>query len=119
MNQSEIEKLEVFTVNESRAKEIDISVFYVYRGNFNDERLIEWKSINISELEGKPLKWFDVYLGKKEDNKIKIAFVCLDNDVLYFWEDDGNKRTLKKKESFTYIYSDDYDRSHLIAAHIR
>ena len=118
MNQSEIEKLEVFTVNESRKRDINVSVFHVYRGNFNDERLIESKTFKISELEGKPLEWFDIYLGRKTDNKIKIAFVSLDENVLYFWEDDGTRRELRKRDSFTYIYSDDYDESHLIAAHI-
>ena len=118
MKNSEIKKLDKFTVENPLFKTIHVSVYLVYRGNFNDERLIESKELSVEELVGKPLLWLDAYLGCKKDNAVKIAFVYLKNRDLYFLENDGKNVKLIKKTGFTHIYSDDYDEKYIISTHI-
>ena len=74
MKVSEIKKLEVFTLDNAERKDVNFSVSLVYRGNFNDDRLIDSKKVIFAEIENKPLVWFDVYLGKKKDNKVDDDF---------------------------------------------
>lgn len=95
-----------------------MSVYLVYRGNFNDERLIESQEFSVEELIGKPLVWLDAYLGQKKDNAVKFAFVYLEDRDLYFLENDGKNTKLVKKTVFSYYYSDDYDENYIISTHI-
>ncbi len=118
MKNSEIKKLDKFTVENPQMETIRMSVYLVYRGNFNDERLIESKELSVEELVGKPLLWLDVYLGKHKASSVKIAFVYLKNRDLYFLRDDGKSVQLIKKTGFSYIYSDDYDEKYIISTHI-
>ncbi len=118
MKNSEIKKLDKFTVENPQMKRIRLSVYLVYRGNFNDERLIESKELSVEELTGKPLLWLDVYLGKHNASLVKLAFVYLKNRDLYFLQDDGKNVKLIKKTGFSYIYSDDYDENYIISTHI-
>ncbi len=97
---------------------IHLSVYLVYRGNFNDERLIASKELSVAELEGKPLVWFDAYLDKKSGNVKKLAFVYLKNRDLYFLENDETGIKLVKKTGFSHYYSDDYDEKYIISTHI-
>lgn len=118
MKNSEIKKLDQFTVENPLIETIHVSVYLVYRGNFNDEQLIESKELSVEELVGKPLLWLDAYLGQKKDNALKLAFVYLKNRDLYFLENDGKNVKLVKKTGFTHIYSDDYNESYIISTHI-
>lgn len=118
MKHSEIKKLDKFTVKNPEIKTIHVSVYLVYRGNFNDERLIETKELSVEELTDKPLVWLDAYLGRKKDNAVKLAFVYLENRDLYFLENDGKSVKLVKKTGFIHIYSDDYNESYIISTHI-
>ena len=118
MKNSEIKKLDKFTVENPQLQTIHVSVYLVYRGNFNDERLIESKELSAQALNGQPLMWLDAYLGRKKDNALKLAFVYLNDRNLYFLESDGNKTKLVKKAGFSHIYSDDYDERYIISTHI-
>ena len=118
MKTCEIKKLEKFTAENPQMQTIHMSVYLVYRGNFNDERLIESKELSVEELMGKPLVWLDVYLGRKKDNALKLAFAYLKERNLYFLENNGGKTKVVKKTGFSYIYSDDYDEKYIISTHI-
>lgn len=97
---------------------IHISVYAVNRGCFNDERLIGSLDIKINDIKDRELYWFDLYLGKKSDNKIKIAPVYLEGRQLYLLKDDGEGISIVKKDGFTLYFSDDLDESHIISTQI-
>ncbi len=107
-----------FLVNDPMPKAFHISVNLVYRGNFNDERLIASRSIEVEELVGKPLMWFDPYLDMLGGSTLKIAFAYLDEATLYILVDDGNDIKLVEKECYLHSFSDDYDNSYIIASSI-
>lgn len=118
MDINNLKSYDKFIVKNSNIKKINISVYLVAKASFNDERLIESKSILVSKIKDKPLEWIDTYLGKNPKNKAKIAFLFLNNTDLYFFLDDGEDIKIIKKELFTHIFSDDYSDSYLIASHI-
>ena len=107
-----------FRVVNSNVGNIHFSVYMVYRGNFNDERLIESLDINVDSLKDKELTWYDLYLNKKDDNNIKIAPVYLEGNELYFLENNNGKISVVKKNGFSKYYSDDYDDKYLISTQI-
>ena len=107
-----------FRVVNSNVGNIHFSVYMVYRGNFNDERLIESLDINVDSLKDKELTWYDLYLNKKDDNNIKIAPVYLEGNELYFLEDNNGKISVVKENGFSIYYSDDYDDKYLISTQI-
>ena len=107
-----------FVSVDSRIESVNISVSLVNRGSFNDDRLISSLELKIENLVGKPLVWNDLYLGKKKDNKIKIAPVYSENRELYLLEDNGEDIKVVKKTGFSQYYSDDFDASYIIATEI-
>lgn len=118
MKLNEIKKLDKFTVNNPAKDKITVSVLLVYRGSFNDERLVASKEFNVQDIKDKPLIWFDLYLGIKKDNTVKIAFIYMENYDLYFFEDDGEKKRIVKKTGVSYCHTDDYDEKYIIAVNI-
>ena len=82
MKISEIKKLDKCVADNFKKEKINISVYLVYRGNFNDERLVESKSFSVDDLLNKPPVWFDIYLGQKEGNTIKAAFIYFNNQKI-------------------------------------
>ena len=118
MKLNDIKKLDRCAVENFKSEKINISVFLVYRGNFNDERLVESRSIPISEIADKPLVWLDAYLGVKADSRKRIALAYLKKQSIYLLEDSGGEITAVKKELFSCAYTDDYDEKYIIATHI-
>ena len=114
----ELKRSKVFKSVSSEIKYINMSVSIVNKGSFNDERLVSSLKINVDDIDGKSLVWTDLYHNKKDGNKIKIAPVYLENNELYFLEDNGDKISVIKKMSFSKYYSDDFDNSHIIATEI-
>ena len=118
MTKKQILNLDKFTAENPKIQTIHVSVNLVYRGNFNDERLIDSQQFQVNELIDKPLVWFDLYLGKYAKNSIKIAFAYLKNRDLYFLEDNGKEVNVIKKDTFSHYYSDDYDEKYIISTQI-
>lgn len=118
MKLNEIKKLEVFTMENPERASVNISVNLVYRGNFNDERLIDSKKFVFADMVGKPLEWFDLYLGKFEQNTVKLAFAYVNKKNIYFLMDDGGKIKAIKKHEFSHYFSDDYDEKYIISTQI-
>ena len=121
MTDNEIMELEQFTTASTYCKEVHISVYFVARCNFNDEFLVEYTDIPIEDLKDKPLSWFDPYMGRSKTSKIKLALAYADENRLYFIEDDGNgnRKVVYKDKLMTKYYTEDYDKTHILAAHIR
>ena len=113
-----LKNLNEFKIVNSRASYIHVSVYLVYRGNFNDERLVETLDISIDDLKDKELVWYDLYLGKKNDNKVKIAPAYLEGNELYLSQDDDGEISVVKKNGFVMYYSDDYDEKYIISTQI-
>ena len=118
MTEKQMLSLETFTVENPKTETVHVSVSLVYRGNFNDERLIESMEFQLQELAGKPLVWFDLYLGRLQNNTVKLAFAYLKGRDLYFLEDDGKRVRVIKKNAFGHYYSNDYDDAHIISTQI-
>lgn len=118
MNINVLKNYDIFTVDNCNKKDINISVYLVSKSSFNDERLIAEKTISIENLCNKPLEWFDVYLGKN-NRSIKIAFLHIDEEYLYFYIEADNEMKICSSNSFySYIFTDDYNDYHIISAHI-
>ena len=113
-----LKNLDEFKVVNSKVSYIHVSVYLVYRGNFNDERLVETLDISIYDLKDKELVWYDLYLGKKNDNKVKIAPAYLEGNELYLLQDDDGEISVVKKNGFVMYYSDDYDEKYIISTQI-
>lgn len=118
MTKEELLKRGLFLTNEPCCKKVNISVNLVYRGNFNDERLIASRSIEVEELVGRPFAWFDPYLDMLKGSKLKIAFAYLDEATLYILVDDGEDIKVVEKECYLHSFSADYDNSYIIASSI-
>ena len=92
-----MKNFDTFRVVNSNVGIIRLSVYLVYKRNFNDDRLIESLDINVDTLKDKELTSFDLYLNKKKDNNIKIAPVYLERNELYFLENNNGKISVVKK----------------------
>ncbi len=116
MNEQEILKLEKCVVKDTKKTSINISVFMVARACFNDEMLIEDLTIKVENIKDKELYWFDLFLGRKKDNKTKIAIAYIDGYDVYLLQNDGEKTEVVKANYI--LASEDYDKSSLISTHI-
>ena len=113
-----LKRCAAFKVVNSKVKYVNMTVSMVNRGSFNDERLVSSLKINVDDIDGEPLVWTDLYLDKKDGNKIKIAPVYLENNELYYLKGDGKDITVVKKMGFSEYFSDDFDASHIIATEL-
>ena len=118
MTKRDVLKLERCTVGDTPIKYIEISVFMVARGNFNDERLIETRWLCLEKIKDKPFEWVDLYLGKKTASTKKIAIAYVQGAEVYFLESDADGVRAVKKNEYTHYYSDDHDDGFIISAHI-
>lgn len=107
-----------FKVVNTNIDKIHMLVYLVYRGNFNDERLLDSLVINVESIKDKELSWVDLYLNHKKDNKISIAMVYLEGDELYLLENNNGIIKVIKKHIFSKYYSDDYDEKYFISTSI-
>ena len=104
-----IKNFDTFKVVNSNVGIIRLSVYLVYKCNFNDDRLIESLDINVDTLKDKELTWYDLYLNRKKDNNVKIAPVYLERNELYFLENNNGKISVVKKNGFAKYYCENYD----------
>ncbi len=118
MDLENIKDAKAFTARCPKMDKIRISVYLVYRGSFNDERLIESREFSVEELKNKPLLWIDLYLGRKADNRIKIAFARLSGRSLYYLLDNGEDVTAAKMGEYGSCFAEDYDERYIISSKI-
>ena len=99
---------------------LSVSVYIVQKCNFNDEFLVEQTYIPLSELDGKPLSFFDPYLGRKKDSNVKIAVAKAQGKTLCLMEEKGGELSSFELASSWYDarYTENYDERTLISVHL-
>lgn len=113
-----MKEFEEFKVVNSDIQIINMSVYKVYRGNFNDERLVNSIEILVDDLKDKKLVWYDLYLDEKNDNTVRLAPVYLEDNELYFLKSEEGEISVVKMNGFTICFSDDYDEKYIISTQI-
>lgn len=113
-----MKNFDTFKVVNSNVSIIRLSVYLVYKCNFNDDRLIQSLDINVDTLKDKELTWYDLYLNRKKDNNVKIAPVYLERNELYFLENYNGKISVVKKNGFAKYYCENYNDELLISTRI-
>ena len=103
-----------FIFENSRAKSIKISVSLVYRGNFNDARLVGTKTFDIDKLLNDIPNFVDVFLGELNE-PYWVGFIGLINDVLYMVSVYGDTF---KTELYTKTFTADYDDKYIISSEV-
>lgn len=103
-----------FIFENSRAKSIKISVSLVYRGNFNDARLVGTKTFDIDKLLNNTPNFVDVFLGELNEPYL-VGFIGLINDVLYMASVYGDTF---KTELYTKTFTADYDDKYIISSEV-
>lgn len=99
---------------------LNVSVFIVQKCNFNDEFLVEHMQIPLAELDGKPLSFFDPYMGRRKESTVKIAVAKVKGKNLYLIEDKVGERSVFQLEplSTDTRYTEDNDERTLISVHL-
>ena len=103
-----------FIFENSRAKSIKVSVSLVYRGNFNDARLVGTKTFDIDKLLNDIPNFVDVFLGELNE-PYWVGFIGLINDVLYMVSVYGDTF---KTELYTKTFTADYDDKYIISSEV-
>ncbi len=99
---------------------LNVSVFIVQKCNFNDEFLVEHLQVPLSELAGKPISFFDPYMGRKKDSNVKIAVAKVAGKTLHLVEDKEGTLSSFKLGALSYDtrYTENYDERTLISVHL-
>ncbi len=99
---------------------LNVAVYIVQKCNFNDEILVEHMQIPLAELNGKPLSFFDPYMGRRKDSTVKIAVAMAKEKELWLIEDKDGTRSSFQIGSFgrDTRYTEDYDERTLISVHL-
>ena len=106
-------------INVERIKYIEISIEYVYRGNFNDSYYLETIEIDLENLNKEELVWIDPFNKRSKINNTLIAFEYVsDEEFVIFQKVNDNISEYKNETYIGHICCEDYDESRLLAAHI-
>ena len=99
---------------------VNIAVYIVQKCNFNDEFLVEHKQIPLAELNGKPLDFFDPYMGRYKQSTVKIAVAFAKDKELYIVEEKGGVRSSFRLDAFgsDKRYTENNDERTLISVHL-
>lgn len=97
---------------------IAISIYKVYRGNFNDSYLLESYKINLNTMNN-IINWFDPFMGFSKIKNIETAIVyCNDTEIIILEKNNENIKEFKKEILMEHIICEDYDESYMLASHI-
>ena len=115
-----LKNLEKVLINTEKFKKIIINVMIVQKCNFNDTFYIADKEILIEEIKDSKITYFDPFLGKSANNKIKIAIACINDDAFYVIKDENNiKEVIKQDNFFEVVLTENNDGTTFLASHIR
>ena len=99
---------------------VEITVEYAFRANFNDSYYLETFNTSLNDIDKEELKWIDPYNGRSKLSNTSIAIKdCSDAEYTILENIDGVIRETKTPLHSSYICSEDYDKSMLLAAHIK
>ena len=116
----DILKLKTVEIEATAYPYLSVSVYIVQKCNFNDEFLVENAYIPLSELNGKPISFFDPYLGRKKDSNVKIAVAKAHGKTLHLIEDKDGELSAFQLGALWYDtrYTEDHDDRTLISVHL-
>ena len=99
---------------------LNVAVYIVQKCNFNDEFLVEHMQIPLAELDGKPLSFFDPYMGRRKESTVKIAVAKAMGRTVYLIEDKEGARSSFKIDILGYDtrYTENNDERTLISVHL-
>ena len=118
MKKREVLALEVFKAISPKKSSVTLSVSLVYRGSFNDERMIASKTFSLNELCDKPILYFDLYLGKNKGGTKEIAIAAIEGFDIYLIERTKGRRRVIQVNALSAPFTDDYDDKYIISAQI-
>ena len=118
MKKREILSFDIFKAVSPRKTSVTVSVSLVYRGSFNDERMIASKTFSLNELCDKPILYFDLYLGKNKGGTKEIAIAAIEGFDVYLIEKVGGRRRVLRVNALSAPFTDDYDDKYIISAQI-
>ena len=99
---------------------IIVTVQYVFRANFNDTYLLDSREILLDGLSREELYWFDPFLGRSKNGKVRFALSGCGEDYFKILRlADGDLREEEIDFILDFIECEDYDESKMLAAHIR
>ena len=100
-------------------KKIIINVMIVQKCNFNDTFYIADKEILISDIKDKAITYFDPFLGKVDNNNVKVAIASINEDEYHVIIDENENKKVEVKENYLdVILTAERDEKTFIASHI-
>ena len=97
---------------------LNLHLFSVMKCNFNDERLIDFKSISLCNIKDQPFIWIDPFFGRGRENvKIALAYVSGDEFVILKKTEDEIS-ILKAATSSTHYVTEKSDATSFLATHV-
>lgn len=118
MNEREILNLENCVVENPKWKCVHCFAVLVQNCNFNDEFYIADRTSLAEDLNGKPLVWFDPYLGKYKASDIKIAIAYVSGYDIHYIEEKNGEKTVKTATISQDVGVEKYDDRQLIVARL-
>ena len=119
MDVKELTDRGVFINENERYIRARISLFEVMKCNFNDERLIESEYVLLSDISGKPYRWFDPFFGRAKGESVKAAIAYLSSDRFVLLIKKGDKtEALETASHMTHYISEDSEESTFLSAQI-
>lgn len=107
-------------IKTERVKQLRVTVWYVFRANFNDTYWLEEFEIDLDKLSTDALSWFDPYNGRSKRSDTQVALLSCTDDKYVILEKCGDKlRETETGIDSEHIVCEDYNESMLIAAHIK
>ena len=107
-------------IETKKVNSIIVTIQHVFRANFNDTYWLEEIIINLDELDKDKLTWFDPFKGRSKINDTLVAIKYVSDDKFIILKNKANVITeIEKENYFDCIICEDFDRSVMLASHIR
>ena len=101
-------------------KYLELTIEHVFRANFNDSYYLETIHLDLNDLVKKESVWLDPYNGRSKINNTFIAIKHYSDEEYVILKKQGEIiQEFKYPIDFMFICSEDFDKSVLLASHIR
>lgn len=101
-------------------KYLELSIYHVFKGDFNDSYYLETVYIDLNEIQKEELVWIDPY---NKYSKINNTFIAIknytDEEYVILIKKENEIQELIYPIDFLLICSEDFDKSRLLASHIK
>ena len=104
---------------DKRFKYLEVSIYYVFRGNFNDSYYIDTVFYDLNDFISEELVWIDPYDGRSKINNTLVSFKCCDDGCILLEKVNDTIKERDFEPLSLHICCEDYDNSRMLAAHIQ